>query len=135
MSSPVAPALSHDFDEGIIFVEHPEPIELTNRTLIGGYFDAVMSYWRQHFQPRKVSFVVAYESLTVDPRLAVYYGEQVGRIQTECATVIVRHGGTHSQRTVARVVGIRLGVRSRVFGSKQEAIAFVRTLRHGDGEQ
>ena len=133
MEDSVAPLLSHEGT--IIFVDHPRPTRLTTTAHARDYFDAVVRYWRAHVSPARATFIVNYANLSTDPSLKGVYSDQVARINTECAELIVRYGGDPTQRTMARVVGIRLQTPSRVFDTREQAMAFVRSRKSGAAKE
>jgi hypothetical protein len=125
-----APALEFDAAENVIFVTHPSPTYLATDGLIRAYFDRVVSFWRATCTERAF-FVVDYTNLRSEIALNDFYAEQIRRVIDECAVTIVRHGGEPLQRAMARLVGMRLHIPSRVYGSRDEALAVVRGLRQG----
>jgi hypothetical protein len=125
-----APALQFDPVENIVFVTHPAPTHLGTQDAIRSYFDRVVSFWRVTC-PGRVFFVVDYANLSSDISLNAFYAEQIRRIVDECAVTIVRYGGDPLQRTTARLVGLKLHIPSRVYGSREEALDVVRALRQG----
>jgi hypothetical protein len=124
------PALRFDAALNVVFVTHPAPTYLATHEAIRAYFDRVIAFWRASC-PGRAYFVVDYENLRSEIALNDFYAEQIRRVVDECAVTIVRHGGDPLQRTTARLVGIKLHIPSRVYGSLDEAMAVVRALRHG----
>lgn len=126
----VEPTVFHEYDpdENIVFVRFPT-VALETQDDIRRHFDQSVAFWHEHCGGRKVFYVVNYDGLTINLRENDYYAEQLKRVLANAIT-IVRYGGDPLQRTAVRLVNMKLHAPTRLCESREEALAFVRALRH-----
>jgi hypothetical protein len=123
----------HEYDpaENIVYVTFPT-VHLETRAEIKAHFDHAYEFWRDHCAGRKVYYVVGYDGFSVNLRENEYYAEQMRRILENCAITVVRYGGDALQRTGARLYNMKLHAPSRLYESREEAVAVVRALKSGE---
>ena len=123
----------HDYDpvENIVYVTFPT-VHLETRAEIKAHFDYAYQFWRDHCGGRKVYYVVGYDGFSVNLRENEYYAEQMRRIIDDCAITVVRYGGGALQRIGARLYNMKLHAPSRLYESREEALAVVRALKAGE---
>lgn len=122
---------NYDADENILYVTFPK-VHLETREEIRAHFDQSYAYWRNNCGGKKVYYVVDYDGFSVNLRENEFYAEQMRRIIEVCSITVVRYGGDALQRTGARLYNMKLHAPSRLYGSREEALAVVRALKSGD---
>jgi hypothetical protein len=120
---------TYDADENIVFVTFPK-VHLETPAEIRAHFDRAVAFWRDNCRSRKVYYVVGYDGFSVNLRENDLYAAQMKRL-IDCAITIVRYGGDSLQRTAARLYNMKLHAPSRLYDSKEEAIAVVRAIKAG----
>jgi hypothetical protein len=125
------PTCSYDEAEGILFVSHPQPVELATRADIEAYFDYGIRFWRRQCGGTKVYMVVDYANLTAELDEIDFYAEQIKRVVGECAVTIIRYNGGLLQRMAGRMTAIKLHTPSNMYPDRQAAVAVVRGLKRG----
>jgi len=121
----------YDPVENVVYVTFPQ-VHLETRAEISVHFDYAYKYWRDHCGGRKAYYVVGYDGFSVNLRENEFYAEQMRRILEDCAITVVRYGGDALQRTGARLYNMKLHAPSRLYESRDEAIAVVRALKSGE---
>jgi hypothetical protein len=127
---PVTVFLDYEAETNIIYVTFPQ-VHLETPTEIREHFDRVIAWWRDNCRNKKAYWVVGYDGFTVNLRENDYYAQQMKRIAEGCAITIVRYGGDSLQRTAARLYNMKLHAPSRLYDSKEEAIAVVKAIQTG----
>jgi hypothetical protein len=122
---------SYDPAENILFVTFPS-VHLETRAEISRHFDYVYKFWRDHCSGKKTYYVVGYDGFSVNLRENEFYAEQMRPILEDCAITVVRYGGDALQRTGARLYNMKLHAPSRLYESRDEALAVVRALKSGE---
>jgi hypothetical protein len=130
MPAPVTANLKYDAADNIIYVTFPV-VHLETATQIREHFDRVVAFWKAGCRGKKAYWVVDYDGFTVNLRENDAYAQNMKRV-SECAITIVRYGGDSLQRTAVRLYNMKLHEPSRIYGSKDEALAVVRALKTGD---
>ena len=120
----------YDAKEQIVFVRCPKPVRLETAAEIDAFFDESMEFWSSKVKTR-VYYVVDITNLSINMREVDAYARNIGRMLERCAITIVRHGGDPLQRTAGRIASMRLHVPSRIYATREEAVAVVRGLRDG----
>lgn len=121
---------SYDPVENIVHVNFPK-VHLETRDEIREHFDRVVDFWRKNCRGNQVYYIVNYDNFSVSLRQNAYYAEQMQRV-LDCAITIVRYGGDPLQRTAARLYNMKLHSPSRLYESREQALAVVRALKDGD---
>ena len=121
---------SYDPAENILFVTFPS-VHLETRAEISRHFDYAYKFWLDNCGGRKAYYVVGYDGFSVNLRENELYAEQMRRV-VDCAVTIVRYGGDALQRTAARLYNMKLHAPSRLYESRDEALAVVRALKSGE---
>jgi hypothetical protein len=123
----------HTYDpiENIVYVTFPQ-VHLETQEDICAHFAYAYRFWREHCGGRKAYYVVGYDGFSVNLRENQFYAEQMRPMVEECAITIVRYGGDALQRTGARLYNMKLHAPSRLYESRDEAIAVVRALKSGE---
>jgi hypothetical protein len=122
----------YDPASNIIYVTFPR-VHLETQAEIKAHFDRVVAYWRDNCRGRKVYYVVGYDGFSVNLRENEFYAQQMKRVM-ECAETIVRYGGDSLQRTAARLYNMKLHAPSRLYESREAAIAVVKAIQAGQME-
>ncbi len=122
--------LSYDPEENILYFSFPN-VSLTTRRQIIEHFDWNVGFWKRHCGGKKAYIVIDYDGCEVDPKHTALYAEQIKRVMA-CAITIVRYGGSALQRTTARLANMKLHKPSRLYASREEALAVVRAIKAGD---
>jgi hypothetical protein len=122
---------SYDPIENIVYVTFPQ-VHLETQEEISAHFAYAYRFWRDHCGGRKAYYVVGYDGFSVNLRENQFYAEQMRPMVEECAITIVRYGGDALQRTGARLYNMKLHAPSRLYESREEAIAVVRALKSGE---
>ncbi len=122
---------SYDPVENIIFVTFPQ-VHLETREDISAHFDYAYRFWRDNCGGRKAYYVVGYDGFSVNLRENEFYAEKMRPIVEDCAITVVRYGGDALQRTGARLYNMKLHAPSRLYESREEALAVVRALKSGE---
>jgi hypothetical protein len=127
------PTTFHTYDpaQNIVFVTFPR-VHLETAIQIREHFDRVIAFWKANCQNRKVYYVVDYDGFTVNLRENGSYAQNMKRVADTCAITIVRYGGDSLQRTAVRLYNMKLHSPSRIYGSREEALAVVRGLKNGE---
>jgi hypothetical protein len=131
MPAPVTSHQQYDPVENIIYVTFPV-VHLETSSQIKEHFDRVIAFWRSSCKGRKAYYVVDYDGFTVNLRENEAYAQNMKRVSEICAITIVRYGGDALQRTAVRLYNMKLHEPSRIYASKDEAVAVVRALKSGD---
>jgi hypothetical protein len=113
--------------ENIVFVTFPR-VHLETKAQIREHFDRVVAFWKANCRNRKVYYVVNYDGFTVNLRENDCYAENMKQV-ADCAITIVRYGGDSLQRTAVRLYNMKLHSPSRIYGSREEALAVVSALQ------
>jgi len=121
---------SYDAEQNILFVSHPQPVELQTVAEIEAYFDVGAQAWQEQCGGRKVYVLVDYDGLTTNLDERAFYATQVQRIM-EFSITIVRYQGSMLQRMAARLTAIELHTPSHTYASLEEALAVVHGLQRG----
>ena len=123
----------HTYDpvENIVYVSFPS-VHLETRAEISAHFARSYAFWRQHCGGRKAYYLVDYDGFSVNLRENEFYAEQMRPILEDCAITVVRYGGDALQRTGARLYNMKLHAPSRLYESREEALAVVRALKSGE---
>jgi hypothetical protein len=121
----------YDPVENIVYVTFPT-VHLETRAEIKAHFDYAYDFWREQCGGRKAYYVVGYDGFSVNLRENEYYAEQMRPILEDCAITVVRYGGDALQRTGARLYNMKLHAPSRLYESREEAVAVVRALKSGE---
>jgi hypothetical protein len=119
---------SYDPGENIVYVTFPH-VHLETRAEISAHFADVYKFWRDNCGGRKAYYLVGYDGFSVNLRENEFYAEQMRPIVEECAITVVRYGGGALQRTGARLYNMKLHAPSRLYESREEALAVVRGLK------
>ena len=122
---------SYDPVENIVYVTFPL-VHLETRAEITAHFAYVYKFWRDNCGGRKAYYVVDYDGFSVNLRENEFYAEQMRPILEDCAITVVRYGGDALQRTGARLYNMKLHAPSRLYASRDEALAVVRALKLGE---
>jgi hypothetical protein len=122
---------SYDPAENILFVTFPS-VHLETRAEISRHFDYAYRFWLDNCGGRKAYYVVGYDGFSVNLRENEFYAEQMRPILEDCAITVVRYGGDALQRTGARLYNMKLHAPSRLYESRDEALAVVRALKSGE---
>jgi hypothetical protein len=125
------PTCSYEANEGILFVTHPERVELKTRGDIEAYFDFGVRYWRRHCSGVKVYMLVDYQNLAAELDEIDFYAAQVRRVVSECAVTIIRYNGDLLQRMAGRMTAIKLHTPSNMYPDRDAALAVVRGIKQG----
>ena len=123
----------YDKDEEIVFARCSEPIRLDTPKDIDAFFDESLAFWQREVKKR-VYYVVDITNLSINMQFVDVYARNIMRMLTICAVTIVRHGGDPLQRTAGRIAAMRLHVPSRIYETREDAIAVVHGLRDGSIE-
>lgn len=129
MSLPETVFQQYDAAANIIYVTFPQ-VHLETRAEIREHFDRVVAFWRDTCRGRKVYYVVGYDGFTVNLRENEFYAQQMRRVM-DCAVTIVRYEGDALQRTAARLYNMKLHAPSRLYASREAAIAVVEAIQSG----
>ena len=121
----------YDEAANVVHVQHPSPVELRTRAEIAKYFDEAIEYCRAHLKGHKAYLVVNYDNLSFDTEEIDFYAGEVKRLSDDHALAIVRYNGSLVQRMAGRMAAIKLHKPSRVYGSREEAMAVVDGLKRG----
>ena len=113
---------SYDPVENIVYVTFPRCTSRPAR-ISAAHFDYAYQFWRDNCGGRKAYYVVGYDGFSVNLRENEFYAEQMRPIVEECAITIVRYGGDALQRTGARLYNMKLHAPSRLYESRDEALA------------
>jgi hypothetical protein len=132
MSPPKTVFQQYDATANIIYVTFPK-VHLETQTEIKEHFDRVVAFWRDNCRARKVYYVVGYDGFSVNLRENELYAQQMRRVM-DCAVTIVRYGGDALQRTAARLYNMKLHAPSRLYESREAAIAVVKAIQSGQME-
>lgn len=124
--------LSYDRHENIVYMSFPEPVELRTPEEITSHFQRVIEFWRVSTVGLKSYFVVDFDNVSINPAEVDFYAQESRRAHDICAIASFRYGGTHLQRTVTRLAGMKMQRPSNIYQTREQAIAAVRALR---GEQ
>ena len=130
MAPPVTFFQTYDPNENIVYVTFPQ-VHLETQAEIRAHFDRVLAFWKEKCRGNKVYYVVGYDNFTVNLRENDFYAQQMRRV-SECAITIVRYGGDALQRTAARLYNMKLHAPSRLYESREEAVAVVKALKAGE---
>jgi hypothetical protein len=122
---------SYDPVENIVYVTFPL-VHLETRAEIRAHFAEAYKFWRDNCRGRKAYYVVGYDGFSVNLRENEFYAEQMRPIVEECAITVVRYGGGALQRIGARLYNMKLHAPSRLYESREEALAVVRALKAGE---
>jgi hypothetical protein len=122
---------TYDASDNIVYVSFPK-VHLETKAEIRGHFDRSYDFWRENCGGKKVYYVVDYDGFSVNLRENEFYAEQMRRIVEQCAVTVVRYGGDALQRTGARLFNMKLHTPSRLYASREEALAVVRALKVGE---
>jgi hypothetical protein len=122
---------SYDPVENVVYVTFPL-VHLETRAEITAHFEHAYNFWRDNCGGRKAYYVVDYDGFSVNLRENEFYAEQMRRILDDCAITVVRYGGDALQRTGARLYNMKLHAPSRLYESREEALAVVRALKSGE---
>ena len=122
---------SYDDVEKIIFVLHPQPVDLATRADMAAYFDTGIAFWRRNCRGQRVFVVVDYANLSSNLREVEFYASQLKRVIDDCAITVVRYNGNMVQRMISRMAAIQLHTPSNTYGSREEALAVVRGIKRG----
>ncbi len=129
MSPPKTVFQQYDATANTIYVTFPK-VHLETQTEIKEHFDRVVAFWRDNCRGRKVYYVVGYDGFSVNLRENELYAQQMRRVM-DCAVTIVRYGGDALQRTAARLYNMKLHAPSRLYESREAAIAVVKAIQGG----
>jgi hypothetical protein len=119
----------YDATTNIIYVTFPK-VHLETQREIKQHFDRVVAFWRDNCRGRKVYYVVGYDGFSVNLRENEAYAQQMRRVM-DCAVTIVRYGGDALQRTATRLYNMKLHAPSRLYESRDAAIAVVQAIQSG----
>lgn len=122
---------SYDPMENIVYVTFPH-VHLETRAEITAHFAYVNKFWRDNCGGKKAYYVVGYDGFSISLRENEFYAEQMRPILEQCAITVVRYGGGPLQRTGARLYNMKLHAPSRLYESREEALAVVRALKAGE---
>lgn len=122
--------LNYKADENIIYVTFPL-VHLETQAEIRAHFDRVVDFWKANCRGKKVYFVVGYDGFSVNLRENDFYAQQMKRV-VDCAITIVRYGGDALQRAGARLYNMKLHTPSRLYESREKALAIVKALQSGE---
>jgi|HubBroStandDraft_5_1064220.scaffolds.fasta_scaffold53599_2 hypothetical protein len=122
---------SYDAVDNIMYVAFPN-VHLETPAEIRAHFDQAYNFWRDHCGGKKAYYIVGYDGFSVNLRENEFYAEQMRRILDDCAITVVRYGGGALQRTGARLYNMKLHAPSRLYASRDEALAVVRALKLGE---
>jgi hypothetical protein len=122
---------SYDAVDNVVYVAFPN-VHLETAAEIRAHFDHAYSFWRDHCGGKKAYYIIGYDGFSVNLRENELYAEQMRRILTDCAITVVRYGGDALQRTGVRLCTMKLHAPSRLYASRDEAIAVVRALKLGE---
>lgn len=122
---------SYDPVENIVYVTFPN-VHLETRADIRVHFAYAYNFWVDNCSGRKAYYVVGYDGFSVNLRENEFYAEQMRPILEDCAITVVRYGGDALQRTGARLYNMKLHAPSRLYESRDEALAVVRALKSGE---
>ena len=122
---------AHDEAAQVVFATHPQPVELKTRAEISAYFEAAADYCRRRCKGNKVYMVVDYNNLSFNTEELDFYAAEVKRLSDAHLLAIVRYSGTLVQRMAGRMAAIKLHQPSRLYASREEALAVVRDLQRG----
>jgi hypothetical protein len=122
---------SYDPVENIVYVTFPH-VHLETRAEITAHFAYAYEFWRDHCGGKKAYYVVGYDGFSINLRENEFYAEQMRPILEQCAITVVRYGGGPLQRTGARLYNMKLHAPSRLYDSREEAVAVVRALKAGE---
>jgi hypothetical protein len=126
---PVTVFLDYEAETNIVYVTFPQ-VHLETQLEIREHFDRVVAWWRDNCRGKKAFWVVGYDGFTVNLRENDFYAAQMKRV-LDCAVTIVRYGGDSLQRTAARLYNMKLHAPSRLYESRDEAIAVVKAIQSG----
>ena len=121
------------YDEAarVVFVSHPQPVELRTQGEISAYFKAGMDFCNAHCAGKKVYVLVDYHNLSFNTEELDFYAGEVKRLSDAHALSIIRYNGTLVQRMAGRMAAVKLHKPARVYGSREEALEVVRGLQRG----
>ncbi|HZS40299.1 MAG TPA: hypothetical protein VFF06_25885 [Polyangia bacterium] len=119
----------YDAAENIVYVSFPS-VQLETQDEIRAHFDRIITFWKQHCGGRRVYYVVNYDNISVNLQENDFYAAQMKRV-LEHAITIVRYGGDPLQRTAARLANMKLHAPTRLYESRDEALAVVQSLKAG----
>jgi hypothetical protein len=119
----------YDAATNTTYVTFPR-VHLETQVEIKEHFDRVVAFWRDNCRGRKVYYVVDYDGFSVNLRENEFYAQQMRRVM-DCAVTIVRYGGDALQRTAARLYNMKLHAPSRLYESREAAIAVVKAIQSG----
>jgi hypothetical protein len=122
---------SYDEAANVVFITHPQPIELKTRAEIFAYFEAGMDYCRKHCKGHQVYMLVDYNNLSFNTDELDFYTAEVKRLSDAHVLTIVRYSGSLVQRMAGRMAAIKLHKPSRLYASREEALAVVQGLQRG----
>ena len=122
--------LRFDPIENIVYYTFPD-VTLDTPEQIVAHFDRCVSFLRRNCTGRKVYCVVDLDGVHVNARHTNLYAAQLRRT-LEFAITIVRYGGSALQRAAVRIANMKLHTPSRIYGSREEALAVVRAIKSGE---
>jgi len=123
----------YDAAEQIVFVRCSTPVRLDSPRAIDTFFDESIAFWTKQVKTRAY-YVVDISNLSIDMHFVDAYARNISRMLAKCAHTIVRHGGDPLQRTAGRIAAMKIHVPSRIYETRDEAVAVVRGLRDGSIE-
>jgi hypothetical protein len=123
--------LAYDADDQLIEIVHPQPLVLETRRQMQAFFRSVEEFWSQHCGNQKVYGLVCLDNVTIPPQAAALYAECLAPVLDRVFHVVVRYGGDPLHRTTVRLGGLMIHTPSRIYATREEALAIVRGLRAG----
>ncbi|HTJ84100.1 MAG TPA: hypothetical protein VL400_20415 [Polyangiaceae bacterium] len=122
---------SYDAKSNILEVAHPSHVKLATSDDIAAYFDDIHRFWRTSCAGNKAYYLVDWDGFEVNPRETDAYANAVKRIASDCAITIVRFGSNPLQRTLGRLVAVKIHHPSNVYDTKAEALGVIAGLKSG----
>ena len=124
-------ALRYHAADQLLEVVHPRPLELASRSEIQDFFHAVERFWRERCGKQKVYGLVCLDNITIPPQATQLYAEGLAPLLDRVFLAVVRYGGDPLHRTTVRLGGLMIHTPSRIYATREDALAVVRGLRAG----